>query len=151
VVATLGRAGGGRRPRTGSERACTERSSTAAFTIITPLPYHLPSSGEPWVETPVPHSPSSAVVAERRQARAVGGRAPVGTPPCSWPHRRGPPWTEAGRSPRPVDRVHDFLLFSHKNSPKISKFHIFSTTTPNLVILAAKFSGSFRLSFYAFI
>jgi hypothetical protein len=39
----------------------------------------------------------------------------------------------------------------HKNSPKTSKFHIFSTTTPNLVILAPKFSESLLLSFYAFI
>jgi hypothetical protein len=39
----------------------------------------------------------------------------------------------------------------HKNSPKTSKFHIFSTTTPNLVIPAPKFSGSLLLSFYAFI
>jgi hypothetical protein len=38
----------------------------------------------------------------------------------------------------------------HKNSPETSRFHIFSTTTPNLVILAPKFSGSL-LSFYAFI
>jgi hypothetical protein len=39
----------------------------------------------------------------------------------------------------------------HKNSPETSKFHIFSTTTPNLMILAPKFSGSLLLSFYAFI
>jgi hypothetical protein len=39
----------------------------------------------------------------------------------------------------------------HKNSPKISKFHIFLTTTPNLVIPSPKFSGSLLLSFYAFI
>jgi hypothetical protein len=39
----------------------------------------------------------------------------------------------------------------HKNSPETLKFHIFSTTTPNLVILAPKFSGSLRLSFYTFI
>jgi hypothetical protein len=39
----------------------------------------------------------------------------------------------------------------HKNSPKISKFHIFSTTTPNPVILASKFLDSLLLSFYAFI
>jgi hypothetical protein len=38
----------------------------------------------------------------------------------------------------------------HKNSPKTSKFHIFSTATPNLVILAPKFSGSLLISFYAF-
>jgi hypothetical protein len=38
-----------------------------------------------------------------------------------------------------------------KNSPKASKIHIFSTTTPNLVILAPKFSGSLSLSFCAFI
>jgi hypothetical protein len=36
----------------------------------------------------------------------------------------------------------------HKIAPK-SKFHIFSTTTSNLVILAPKFSGSLLLSFYA--
>jgi hypothetical protein len=35
--------------------------------------------------------------------------------------------------------------------PETSKFHIFSATTPNLVILAPKFSGSLPLSFYAFI
>jgi hypothetical protein len=110
----------------------------------------------------------------------------------------GPPWTEVGRGPRPVYRVHDFfltkiipgnsifwhfalrpLIFSninpqslisqlgpwnlknnskkvlslrkiHKNKPETSKFHIFPTTTPNLVILAPKFSGTLR-SFYAFI
>jgi hypothetical protein len=39
----------------------------------------------------------------------------------------------------------------HKNSPETSKFHIFSTTTPNPVILAPKFSESLPLSFYAFI
>jgi hypothetical protein len=39
----------------------------------------------------------------------------------------------------------------HKNSPKTSKFHIFSTTTPNPVILAPKFSKLVLLSFYAFI
>jgi hypothetical protein len=39
----------------------------------------------------------------------------------------------------------------HKNNPETSKFHIFPTTTPNLVILAPKFSGSLLLSFYAFI
>jgi hypothetical protein len=39
----------------------------------------------------------------------------------------------------------------HKNSPKTSKFHIFSTTTPNPVILAPKFTKSLLLSFYAFI
>jgi hypothetical protein len=38
----------------------------------------------------------------------------------------------------------------HKNSPETSKFHIFSTTTPNPVILAPKFSKSLILSFYAF-
>jgi hypothetical protein len=37
-----------------------------------------------------------------------------------------------------------------KNSPGTSKFHIFSTTTPNLVTLAPKFLESL-LSFYAFI
>jgi hypothetical protein len=39
----------------------------------------------------------------------------------------------------------------HKNSPETSKFHIFSTTTPNPVILAPKFSELLLLSFYAFI
>jgi hypothetical protein len=39
----------------------------------------------------------------------------------------------------------------HKNSPETSKFHIFSTTTPNPVIPSPKFSGSLLLSFYAFI
>jgi hypothetical protein len=39
----------------------------------------------------------------------------------------------------------------HKNNPETSKFHIFPTTTPDLVILAPKFSGSLLLSFYAFI
>jgi hypothetical protein len=111
----------------------------------------------------------------------------------------GPPWTEAGRGPWPVDRVHGFflakiipensifwhfalrpLIFSninpqslisqlghwslknnsrkalslrkiHNNNPETSKFYIFPTTTPNLVILALKFSGSLLLSFYAFI
>jgi hypothetical protein len=110
----------------------------------------------------------------------------------------GPPWTEVGRGPRPVYRVHGFfltkiipgnsifwhfalrpLIFSninpqslisqlgprnlknnskkvlslrkiHKNKPETSKFHIFPTTTPNLVILVPKFSGTLR-SFYAFI
>jgi hypothetical protein len=38
-----------------------------------------------------------------------------------------------------------------KNSPETSKFHIFSTATPNLVILAPKFSRSLLPSFYAFI
>jgi hypothetical protein len=111
----------------------------------------------------------------------------------------GPPWTEAGRGPWPVDRVHGFflakiipensifwhfalrpLIFNninpqslisqlghwslknnsrkalslrkiHNNNPETSKFYIFPTTTPNLVILALKFSGSLLLSFYAFI
>jgi hypothetical protein len=35
----------------------------------------------------------------------------------------------------------------HKNSHKTSKFYIFSTTTPNLVIPSPKFSGSLLLSF----
>jgi hypothetical protein len=39
----------------------------------------------------------------------------------------------------------------HENSPETSKFHIFSTTTPNLVILAPKSSRSLLLSLYAFI
>jgi hypothetical protein len=39
----------------------------------------------------------------------------------------------------------------HKNSPETSKFRIFSTTTPNLVIASPKFSGSLLLSFNAFI
>jgi hypothetical protein len=39
----------------------------------------------------------------------------------------------------------------HKNSPETSKFHIFSATTPNIVIHAPKFSVSLLLSFYAFI
>jgi hypothetical protein len=37
----------------------------------------------------------------------------------------------------------------HENSPETSKFHIFSTATPNLVILLPKSSGSLPLSFYA--
>jgi hypothetical protein len=43
-------------------------------------------------------------------------------------------------------------LASEKSTkwPETSKFHIFSTTTLNLVILAPKFSGPL-LSFYAFI
>jgi hypothetical protein len=40
---------------------------------------------------------------------------------------------------------------STKNSSKTSKIHIFSTTTPNLVILVPKFLESLPLSFYAFI
>jgi hypothetical protein len=39
----------------------------------------------------------------------------------------------------------------HKNSSKTSKIHIFSTTTPNPVILMSKFLESLPLSFYAFI
>jgi hypothetical protein len=39
----------------------------------------------------------------------------------------------------------------HKNSPETSKFHMFSTATPNLVMLAPKSSGALHLSFYAFI
>jgi hypothetical protein len=39
----------------------------------------------------------------------------------------------------------------HKNSLKTSKVHIFSTTTPNPVILAPKFSESLLLLFYGFI
>jgi hypothetical protein len=38
-----------------------------------------------------------------------------------------------------------------KNSPETSKFHIFQTTTLNLVIPSPKFSGSLLISFYAFI
>jgi hypothetical protein len=38
-----------------------------------------------------------------------------------------------------------------KNSSKTSKIHIFSTTTPNLVILVPKFLESLPLSFCAFI
>jgi hypothetical protein len=38
-----------------------------------------------------------------------------------------------------------------KNSPKTLKVHIFSTTTPNPVILVPKFSGSLSLYFCAFI
>jgi hypothetical protein len=40
---------------------------------------------------------------------------------------------------------------STKNSSKTSKIHIFSTTTPNSVILVPKFLESLPLSFYAFI
>jgi hypothetical protein len=47
-------------------------------------------------------------------------------------------------------RVHG-LRKIHKNNPVTSKFYIFSTTTPNPVILAPKFSESLILSFYAFI
>jgi hypothetical protein len=39
----------------------------------------------------------------------------------------------------------------HKNSIETLKFHIFSTTTPNPVILTPKFSESLLISFYAFI
>jgi hypothetical protein len=39
----------------------------------------------------------------------------------------------------------------HKNSSITSKIHIFSTTTPNIVILVPKFSKSLPLSFCAFI
>jgi hypothetical protein len=39
----------------------------------------------------------------------------------------------------------------HKNSSKTSKIHIFSTTTPNPVILVPKFLESLPLYFYAFI
>jgi hypothetical protein len=39
----------------------------------------------------------------------------------------------------------------HKNSSKTSKIHIFSTTTPNPVILLPKILESLPLSFYAFI
>jgi hypothetical protein len=39
----------------------------------------------------------------------------------------------------------------HKNSSKIPKIHIFSTTTPNPLILVPKFLESLPLSFYAFI
>jgi hypothetical protein len=39
----------------------------------------------------------------------------------------------------------------HKKSPETSKFHIFSTTAPNHVILVPKFSKSLLRSFYAFI
>jgi hypothetical protein len=39
----------------------------------------------------------------------------------------------------------------HKNSSKISKIHILSTTTPNPVILVPKFSESLPISFCAFI
>jgi hypothetical protein len=39
----------------------------------------------------------------------------------------------------------------HKKSPKTSKFHIYSITTPNPMILAPKFSESFLISFHAFI
>jgi hypothetical protein len=38
-----------------------------------------------------------------------------------------------------------------KNTPKTSKIHIFSTTTPNPVILVPKFLESLPLSFDAFI
>jgi hypothetical protein len=38
-----------------------------------------------------------------------------------------------------------------KNSSKTSKIYIFSTTTPNLVVLVPKFSESLPLSFCAFI
>jgi hypothetical protein len=44
--------------------------------------------------------------------------------------------------------------FSPENSQKChptSKIHIFSTTTPKIVILAPKFSESLPLSIYAFI
>jgi hypothetical protein len=39
----------------------------------------------------------------------------------------------------------------HKNRSKTPKIHIFSTTTPNPVILVPKFLESLPLSFYAFI
>jgi hypothetical protein len=142
--------------------------------------------------SPLPLPPSSLSLC----TGAAGGRAPVSSVLLS---RAGPPWTEAGCGPRPMDRVHDFfltkiilksiipssfakkrLVFSkinlqsmvsqldpwflknnskrvpslrkiRKNSPKTSKFHIFSITTPNLVILTPKFSESLPLSFYAFI
>jgi hypothetical protein len=38
-----------------------------------------------------------------------------------------------------------------QKSSKTSKIHIFSTTTPNPMILMPKFLGSLPLSFYAFI
>jgi hypothetical protein len=42
-------------------------------------------------------------------------------------------------------------LENPQNSSKIPKIHIFSTTTPNPVILVPKFFESLPLSFYAFI
>jgi hypothetical protein len=40
---------------------------------------------------------------------------------------------------------------STKIAPKFQKIHIFSTTTPNPVVLVPKFLESLPLSFYAFI
>jgi hypothetical protein len=42
-------------------------------------------------------------------------------------------------------------LASEKSTKIAPKIHIFSTTTPNLVILVPKFSESLPLSFCAFI
>jgi hypothetical protein len=168
----------------------------AAPTTVARPPHCLPSSGEWTTEFPASHSPSPAPSSAPLDTGATGGRAPASSVP---PSMADPPWTEAGRGPWPVDRVHGFFLaklitgnsifwyfalrpfiFSninpqslisqlgpwnlknnsrkvlslrkiYKNNPKTLKFHIFPTTTPNLVILVPKFSGSLLLSFYAFI
>jgi hypothetical protein len=170
--------------------------TAAALTTIARPPHCLLSSSERTTEFPASHTPSPAPWPAPLNTRATGGRAPASSVPQSL---SGPPWTEAGHDPRPVDRVHGFflakiiprnsifrhfalrpLIFSninpqslisqlgpwnlknnskkvlslrkiHKNNPKTLKFHIFPTTTPNLVILVPKFLGSLPLSIYVFI
>jgi hypothetical protein len=46
---------------------------------------------------------------------------------------------------------HSKLKNNSRKVLSLQKIHIFPPTTPNLVILAPKFSGSLLLSFYTFI
>jgi hypothetical protein len=70
---------------------------------------------------------------------------------------RGPDFADFALSPLGFSEIQKIFtkrsLASeiHKNSSKTSKIHIFSTTTPNTVILVPKFLESLPLSFYAFI
>jgi hypothetical protein len=66
-----------------------------------------PPSGEAQNEFPASHSSSSTPWLAPFDTGRAEGRAPMSSMP---PSMAGPPWTEAGRGPRLVDRVHGFVF-----------------------------------------
>jgi hypothetical protein len=129
-----------------------------------PCPYRLPAASTDEPECRLSHSP----VASHPRRRA----GPPWTDPRPWSTKRGPsartvPQQNKSEKPEiqyfqaffangPWSLENKFrgvpsLRKIHKIAPKTSKHHIFSTTTPNPMILAPKFSESLPLSCYTFI
>jgi hypothetical protein len=84
-------------PSPGHLAAFCSREGSQAGSSPPPLPFWLP--------------PVSISEPEHRPSRSLVSSVP--------PSMASPPWTKAGRGPRPVDRVHDFFLTKiiHKEAP----------------------------------